>query len=49
MLVSSFDVRISCFAATADLMALTPEAPEVCGIPYMMDAYREEAEQIINS
>jgi len=32
-----------------DLMALTPEAAQVSGIPYIMDAYREEAEQIINS
>jgi glutamate synthase domain-containing protein 2 len=32
-----------------DLMALTPEAAQVSGIPYIMDAYREEAEKIINS
>jgi glutamate synthase domain-containing protein 2 len=31
-----------------DLMALTPEAAKVSGIPYVMDAYREEAERIIN-
>jgi len=30
-----------------DLMALTREAAEVTGIPYVMDAYREEAEAII--
>jgi glutamate synthase domain-containing protein 2 len=32
-----------------DLMTLTPEAAQVSGIPYVMDAYREEAEKIINS
>jgi len=31
-----------------DVMALTPEAAQVSGIPYVMDAYREEAEKIIN-
>ena len=32
-----------------DLMALTPEAAKVSGIPYVMDAYKEEAYKIINS
>ncbi len=32
-----------------DLLALTPEAAQVSGIPYIMDAYRQEAEKIINS
>jgi len=32
-----------------DLMALTPEAAQVSGIAYVMDAYKEEAETIINS
>jgi glutamate synthase domain-containing protein 2 len=32
-----------------DLMTLTPEAAKVSGISYVMDAYREEAEKIINS
>jgi glutamate synthase domain-containing protein 2 len=32
----------------ADLVALTPEAAQVSGISYVMDAYKEEAEQIIN-
>jgi len=32
----------------ADLVTLTPEAAQVSGIPYVMDAYREEAEQIIS-
>jgi glutamate synthase domain-containing protein 2 len=30
-----------------DLMSLTEEATKVCGIPYVMDAYREEAERIL--
>ncbi|MFW6118807.1 MAG: glutamate synthase-related protein [Planctomycetota bacterium] len=30
-----------------DLMALTEEAARISGIPYVMDAYREEAERII--
>ena len=32
-----------------DLMALTPEASQVSGIAYVMDACKEEAEKIINS
>ena len=32
-----------------DLMALTREAAEVSGIPYVMEAYREEAERILES
>jgi len=31
-----------------DMMALTEEAAKVSGIPYVMDAYREEAERIIS-
>jgi len=31
-----------------DVMALTEEAARVSGVPYVMDAYREEAEKIIN-
>jgi hypothetical protein len=30
-------------------MALTEEAAKVSGIPYVMDAYRDEAEAILNS
>lgn len=33
----------------SDLMALTEEAAKISGIPYVMDAYREEAEEIMNS
>jgi hypothetical protein len=32
-----------------DLMALTREAADVSGIPYVMDAYREEAMKIIEA
>jgi glutamate synthase domain-containing protein 2 len=32
----------------SDLMSLTEEAAEVSGIPYVMDAYRKEAEAILN-
>jgi glutamate synthase domain-containing protein 2 len=32
-----------------DLMSLTPEATEVSGIPYVMNAYRKEAEKILKS
>lgn len=30
-----------------DLMSLTGEAAAISGIPYVMDAYREEAEVIL--
>ena len=32
-----------------DLMSLTEECAKVTGIPYLMDAYREEAEAILTS
>jgi glutamate synthase domain-containing protein 2 len=32
-----------------DLMSLTRECAEVTGIPFVMDAYRDEAEEILNS
>ncbi len=32
-----------------DLMSLTKEAEEISGIPYVMDAYRKEAEKILSS
>jgi hypothetical protein len=31
-----------------DLMSLTEEAAKISGIPYVMDAYREEAEAVIS-
>jgi hypothetical protein len=34
--------------ARKDLMALTRDAADVSGIPYVMNAYREEAEEILN-
>ncbi len=33
----------------SDLMALTEEASKISGIPYVMNAYREEAEEILES
>jgi glutamate synthase domain-containing protein 2 len=42
-----------CFSVPAitrrELMSLTEECAKVTGIPYLMDAYREEAEAILNS
>lgn len=42
-----------CFSVPAisrkELMSLTEECAKVTGIPYVMDAYREEALQILNS
>jgi len=32
-----------------DLMSLTKEAEKISGIPYVMDAYRKEAEEILNT
>jgi glutamate synthase domain-containing protein 2 len=32
-----------------DVMSLTPEAAEISGIPYVMDAFREEAYKIIDA
>ena len=32
-----------------DLMSLTKECEEITGIPYVMDAYRKEAEKILNA
>jgi hypothetical protein len=31
----------------SDLMSLTEEAERISGIPYVMSAYREEAERIL--
>ena len=42
-----------CFSVPAisrsDLMSLTEECAKVTGIPYLMDAYREEAMEVLNS
>ncbi len=48
LMAGSRNFRISTISRD-DLMALTPEAAQVSGIPYVMDAYREEAEKIIDS
>jgi hypothetical protein len=32
-----------------ELMSLTQECAQITGIPYLMDAYREEAMAILNS
>jgi hypothetical protein len=41
-----------CFSLPAisrkELMSLTRECADVTGIPYLMDAYREEAEAILD-
>ena len=42
-----------CFSIPAitrrELMSLTEECAKVTGIPYLMDCYRDEAMQILNS
>lgn len=48
IMAGSRNFRVSAISRD-DLMALTPEAAQVSGIPYVMDAYREEAEKIINA
>jgi glutamate synthase domain-containing protein 2 len=47
-MAGSRNFRISTISRD-DLMALTPEAAQVSGIPYVMDACKEEAEKIINA
>jgi hypothetical protein len=41
-----------CFRLSAisrkDIFSLTRECADVTGIPFVMDAYREEAEEILN-
>ena len=37
------------FIDRKDLASLTEECAKITGIPYIMDAYREEAMAIINS
>lgn len=46
LMAGSRSFRISAIMRK-DLMALTEEAAKVSGIPYVMDAYREEAMKII--
>lgn len=46
LMAGSRNFRISTISRN-DLMALTEEATKISGIPYVMDAYREEAEEIL--
>jgi glutamate synthase domain-containing protein 2 len=47
LMAGSRNFRVSTISRS-DLMALTEEAARVSGIPYVMDAYRKEAELIIS-
>jgi glutamate synthase domain-containing protein 2 len=47
LMAGSRNFRISSISRK-DLMSLTEEAEKVSGIPYVMDAYRKEAETILN-
>jgi glutamate synthase domain-containing protein 2 len=47
LMAGSRNFRVSTISRK-DLMALTEEAAKVSGIPYVMDAYREEALEIID-
>jgi glutamate synthase domain-containing protein 2 len=47
LMAGSRNFRVSTISRS-DLLALTEESAKVSGIPYVMDAYREEAEAIIN-
>jgi len=46
-MAGSRNFRVSTISRS-DLVALTEEAAKISGIPYVMDAYREEAEKIID-
>ena len=46
LLAGSRNFRLSTVSRN-DLMALTKEAEEISGIPYVMQAYREEANKIL--
>ncbi|MEK7851289.1 MAG: glutamate synthase-related protein, partial [Deltaproteobacteria bacterium] len=47
LMAGSRNFRLSTISRK-DLMALTEEASRISGIPYVMDAYREEAERILD-
>jgi glutamate synthase domain-containing protein 2 len=47
LMAGSRNFRVSTISRR-DLMALTEDAADVSGIPYVMDAYREEAERILD-
>lgn len=46
LMAGSRNFRLSTLSRD-DLMALTEEAAQISGIPYVMDAYREQAEEIL--
>ncbi|MFA5857460.1 MAG: FMN-binding glutamate synthase family protein [Elusimicrobiota bacterium] len=48
LMAGSRNFRISTISRN-DLMSLTEEATKISGIPYVMQAYREEAEKYLNS
>lgn len=48
LMAGSRNFRLSTLSRS-DLMALTEEAAKISGIPYVMDAYRDEAERILES
>jgi len=48
LMAGSRNFRLSTISRS-DLMALTEEAAKITGIPYVMDAYREDAEKILDS
>jgi len=47
LMAGSRNFRLST-VSRKDLMALTEEAAQISGIPYVMDAYGAEAESILN-
>jgi glutamate synthase domain-containing protein 2 len=47
LMAGSRNFRVSTISRD-DLMALTPEAAQISGIPYIMEAYKKEAYEIIN-
>jgi glutamate synthase domain-containing protein 2 len=47
LMAGSRNFRLSSISRK-DLMSLTEEATKISGIPYVMDAYRKEAEEILN-
>jgi hypothetical protein len=47
LMAGSRNFKLSAISRS-DLMSLTEEAAKVSGIPYVMDAYRKEAEAILN-
>jgi glutamate synthase domain-containing protein 2 len=47
LMAGSRNFRVSTISRD-DVMALTPEAAQISGIPYIMEAYKKEAYEIIN-